>query len=820
MLKNYLTIAIRNLWKHKLFSFINIIGLSTGISAAIVIFLLVHFEFSYESFVPDRDRIYRVVSNMKFPGNVFKNPGLPLPLIQAATTDVSGLDLVARISTPNSDIKVTADHNDHSKEKEFRKQKKIVFGDQNLMKMFDYEWVAGIEEKALGSPYTTVLTASRANLYYPESTHSEILGKVITYNDTIHCTITGIVKNLDGNTDFEFDEFISYSTMEKTDFKNNLGWDQWGSVNSSNQLLIKLANGVIDSNVRSSFQQVFNKNNKDAYLDNEFVLQPLSNVHFNGDYFNFSDRVANKKILYGLIGVGCVILLLGCINFINLSTAQSVSRAREIGVRKSIGGSKAQLITQFIGETGITTLVATIFSILLVPVILNSFSDFIPSGVNMKGLSNPLSIVFILILLILVSIVSGFYPALVMTKYKPVEVLKNQVITDHGNSGHQWLRKMLSISQFTAAQCFIIGTLLVSNQIKFLLAKDLGFKSNGIVVVETPFNPEQVEHPQQYYSERQVLVNRIKSLAHVKSVCLSGSTPATNNYSVTTMKYDDGHKLHETSVEVKNADEDFFNLYRIPLLAGKYPAKSDSLSEYVINESLARHLGFAEPSAAIGKQLIKGNKQIPVTGVIKDYYFKSLHNPILPLAYFSEKKYQSTIHIELDMTQSAAWNNTLAGIEREYKSIYAGDEFAYSFTDDGIALFYEQEQRISKLLRWATGVTVLISCLGMLGLVIYTINHRRKEIGIRKVLGASVPQLVHLISFDFIKLVLLGLLIASPMVYWFVNKWMNNFAYHTEIKFYLFFIGGLAMLAFAVLTLSFQTIQAASKNPVHSIRTE
>lgn len=820
MLKNYLTIAIRNLWKHKLFSFINIIGLSTGISASIVIFLLVHFEFSFESFVPDRDRIYRVVSNMQFPGNVFKNPGLPLPLIQAATTDVAGLDLVARISTPNSDIKVTADQNNLSKEKEFRKQKKIVFGDQNLLKMFDYEWVAGVKEKALESPYATVLTTSRANLYFPESIPSEILGKVITYNDTIHCTITGIVKNLDGNTDFEFDEFISYSTLERTGFKNNLAWGQWGSVNSSNQLLIKLTKGVIDSNITSSFQKLFDRNNKDAYLDNKFVLQPLSNVHFNGDYFNFSDRVANKRVLWGLIGVGGVILLLGCINFINLSTAQSVSRAREIGVRKSIGGSKLQLITQFLGETSITTVVSTVFSILLVPIILKSFSDFIPSAVNMSGLIKPASIVFMSILVILVSVLSGFYPALVMTRYKPVAVLKNQVISDHGYSGRQWMRKILSISQFTAAQCFIIGSLLVSNQIRYLLTKDMGFKSNGIVVVETPFSPDQFDHPEHFYSERQVLVNKIKSLPHVKNVCLAGSTPATNNYSVTTMKYNDGNKSHETSVEVKNADEDFFNLYQIPLLAGKYPAKTDSLSEYVINESLARHLGFASPAAAIGKQLIKGNKQIPIVGVIKDYYFKSLHSPILPLAYFSEKKYQTTIHIELDIAQSASWKNTLTGIEREYKSMYAGDEFEYSFTDEGIALFYEQEKRISKLLRWATGVTVLISCLGMLGLVIYTINHRRKEIGIRKVLGASIAQLVHLISFDFIKLVLLALLIASPLVYWFVNKWMNNFAYHTEIKFYLFIIGGLAMLGVAVLTLSFQTIKAANKNPVHSIRTE
>ena len=315
-------------------------------------------------------------------------------------------------------------------------------------------------------------------------------------------------------------------------------------------------------------------------------------------------------------------------------------------------------------------------------------------------------------------------------------------------------------------------------------------------------------------------MNKIKTLPGIKNACLAGSTPATNNYSVTTMKYDDGVNTQESSVEVKNADEDFFKLYQMPLVAGNYNKKSDSLTEYVINESLARHLGFANPADAVGKQLIKSKKSIPVVGVIKDYYFKSLHNPIKPLAFFSEKWSHSQIHVELDNAHVVSWKNTLARIENEYKSIYPAQEFEYNFTDESIANFYEQEERISKLLRWATGASILISCLGMLGLVIHTINHRRKEIGIRKVPGASVTQLVNLISFEFIKLVCIALVIASPLVYWFIHKWLQHFAYHTEIKFYLFVVGGLVMIGLAVLTLSFQTIRTANENPVNSIRTE
>lgn len=819
MLKNYFTIALRNLWKHKLFSFINIVGLSTGISASIVIFIIVRFEFSYESFVPNADRVYRVVSNMQFPGNVFKNPGVPLPLIQAATKDVTGLDLVARFSLPNSDIKVSIGNNDQSNAKLFLKQKKIVFADQNLTKLFDYRWLTGSEKTALVDPFATVLTASRALIYFPDSRPEDLLGKTITYNDTIRSTIMGIVDDIKGNTDFEFKEFISYATLELTSFRENLGWDQWGSVNSGNQLLIKLSKGVLDTNVAVAFQQLINDHKKDAYLDNLISLQPLTNVHFNSDYFNFSNRTANKKVLLGLIGVALIILLLGCINFINLSTAKSVTRAREIGVRKSVGSSRAQLMIQFLGETSFTTIAATLASILLVPVLLKSFSEFIPPEVKMESMISPTSILFILSLVIVVSILSGFYPSLVMSRYKPVEVLKNQIIIDKINVGREWFRKVLSISQFGAAQFFIIGALLVSSQIRFLLSKDMGFKANGIVVIDTPFDPDQFDLPEKYYAKREVLLNKVKALPTIKSACLSGSAPATNNYSVTTMKYDDGDKIQESSVEVKNADEDFFKLYQMQLIAGNYPKKSDSLTEYVINESLARHLGFINPADAVGKLLIKSNRSIPVVGVIKDYYFKSLHNPIKPLAFYSEKWFQSQIHIELD-SLTTSWKSTLASIEKEYKSIYRDSDFGYTFADESIQRFYEQEERLSILLRWATGVSILISCLGMLGLVLYTINQRKKEIGIRKVLGASVIQLVNLISFEFIKLVFIALLIASPLVYWCINNWMHNFAYHTEIKFYLFVVGGLAMLGFAVLTLSFQTIKAANENPVNSIRTE
>lgn len=814
MFKNYFKTAFRNFWHNKIFSFINVLGLSIGISASLVIYLIVSYDFSFDKFEKDSNRIYRVVSDMKFPDNDFKNSGVPLPLIPSAKKELTGVELFVPFSTEN-DINVTVPVPRMKTPDVYKRQTHIIYADNNYFKLFPYKWLAGSAQTALQEPYTVVLTQSRAKTYFPYDDLQKDIGKTIIYNDTINTTVTGIVADLQQTTDFTFKEFISYSSLPAENFEAS----NWGSISSSDQFLIKLNAGENTAAVQKQIQQLFDRNQKNAYLKNVFSLQPFNDIHFNSDYDNFDQRLAHLPTLYGLLAVAAILLLLGCINFINLTTAQAVQRAKEIGIRKTMGGTKRQLMFQFLSETFMLTFIATVLSVILVPFIIKLFADFIPPEINAAMLTAPEVIVFIVALIIAVSLISGFYPALILSKYKPALVLKNQN-QQSSSSRRVWIRKSLTVTQFVFAQAFIIAAFIVSQQIHYMLNKDLGFKKDGIITVHTPLTMADYQNKNQLaqtYSKRQTFVQQLKALPGISQVCMGGASPATSGTNFQTMKYNNGKKDIETTVEVKNGDEDYFKLFNMKLAAGRYLRRSDSLTEYVINESYAKFLGFKTPQDAIGKMI----NEKPIAGVAKDFYSQSLHAAIKPLVFYSRLPTESEVHIALKpQTSFSSWKTTIAQIEKKFKATYPGENFRYDFFDESIAKFYESEQHTSTLLRWATGLAIIISCLGLLGLVIYTTNQRVKEIGVRKVLGASVLQIVHLVSKDFLKLVLLAFIIATPVVWWGMQKWFESFAYHTNISVWVFVLAGIIMMLVAVITLCFQTIKAAIVNPVKSLRTE
>ena len=487
MFRNYFKTAWRNILRNKTFSVINIIGLAIGISASLVIYLIVSYDLGFEKFQKDNGRIYRVVSDMKFPDNDFKNSGVPMPLIQTSQKDLTGIEMFVPFSTPNGDMNISI-RNANGKPDLYKKQEHILFADNNYFKMLGFTWLAGSQQNSLSEPFTVVLSESRAKTYFPYDDMSKVIGKTIVYNDSIQTTVTGIVKDLNEITDFTFKEFISYSTIEHSGLSNNMGWGEWGSVNSSNQFFIKLNAGTNAASVTRQIQQLFDKNQNNAYLKNIFSLQPLSDIHFNSDYDNFGQRLASRNTLYGLLVVAAILLLLGCINFVNLTTAQAVQRAKEIGIRKTMGSSKGQLIFQFLSETFTLTFIALGVSVILVPFILKLFSDFIPPEINSAMLASTNVGLFMGILLIVVSIFSGYYPALVLSKYNPVVVLKNQSAAAGSSGRKAWVRKSLTVTQFVFAQAFVIATLIIGQQIKYALNKDLGFKKDGIITVNTPLD--------------------------------------------------------------------------------------------------------------------------------------------------------------------------------------------------------------------------------------------------------------------------------------------------------------------------------------------
>lgn len=817
MIRNYLLIAARNFWKHKLFSVINMAGLAIGISAALVIYLLVSYEFGFDKFHKDRERIYRVVSRLDFPDQVIRNGGVCAPLPEAAKREISGIGLSASFHEYNNDVKVVpAIAGDNGAKPVFKRQDDIIFTDGDYFRLFQYKWLTGSPAASLTEPFRVVLTESRAKLYFPGKEINAIIGNTITYNDSITATVSGVVEDFEQPTDFSFKEFISLKTVTSTGLKDNMGWEEWGSVNSSSLFFIKLNRGTRPAEIEKQLASLRVKYAKDDYMKTVNELQPVADLHFSNAYDSFANRQAHKPTLYGLLAVATFLLLLGCINFINLTTAQAAMRAKEIGIRKTMGSSRANLISQFLGETFLLTVLATLLSIAIIPAILKIFSDFMPPELEFNIMERPGIIVFIILLVIVVTILSGFYPAWVLSKFKPAQVIKSQSQIHSGKTKKSLLRRSLTVSQFVVAQFFIIATMLVSKQIQYAINKDMGFRRDAIINFHAPWNVPDV-------SKRQVLLDKIKAMPEVAMVSLGGSAPAALGYSSTTMKYNDGKKDIETTVGIKYADEAYFRLYNMKLAAGRLPVQNDTVvKEYAINETYAKFLGFKTPEEAVGKTLDRGERKALISGVLKDFHDKSVHSPIKPLAYSNVKANHATYHILLKDNREgrSAWKNVVAKLEKDWKDIYPEFDFNYSFFDKTIESFYKSEQNVSRLLVWATGLAIFISCLGMLGLVIYTTTQRTKEIGVRKVLGASVTQIVSLLSKDFLQLVILAFIIAAPLAWWALNKWLEDFAYRTSISWWVFILSGLIMVVIALFTLSIQTIRSAIANPVKSLRTE
>ncbi|MFI5153237.1 MAG: FtsX-like permease family protein [Chitinophagales bacterium] len=815
MIKNYLIVAFRNLWRNKLFSTINILGLAIGISAALVIYQIVLYDFSFDKFEKDGDRIYRVVSNMHFPDQVFKNSGICGPLPPEIRKQIPGIESSTyfwlkgemKVKTPSV---IEA-------ERIFRKQSNIILADDEYFRFMDYQWFAGSAKTALKNPNEVVLAESRARTYFPNSSPAQMIGQVIVYDDSVQAKVVGIVKDLGQITDFTFKEFISIPTYLKS-LQDRNGYREWGSITSSSQFLIKLRKNIDPLTVEKQILNIRKKFGKNEYLETVNNLQPLHDIHFNGSYDNFDQRIANKKVLFGLVAVGGFLLLLGCINFINLTTAQSARRAREIGIRKTMGSSMSQLVFQFLGETFLITLLATALSMLLMPYLFKIFSSFIPDSLHIGTISLWKLGGFVLLLSVVVSILAGLYPSVVLSRYQPALVLKNMGFSQSGKQSKKvWLRQVLTLSQFAIAQFFIMATLVVGKQIHYSINMDMGFSKKAIISFNIPFD---FFHPD---NKNIVLLEKLRQIPGIEKISLAGAAPASNGMSFTTMKFKKDGKEIETSVEIKDADPEYLNLFQLKLLAGRNLGQSDTVIEYVANEAYARFLGFQHPADIVGKSVDRGDKkQISIVGLVGDFHTTSTQSLIKPLVLTCERKFHANFHILLSPKGETTghWNRTIASIEKNYKEIFPDRDFNYEFFDESIAKFYEAEQNTSALLNWCTGLSVFISCLGLLGLVIYTTTQRTREIGVRKVLGASVSQIVSLLTKDFLFLVILAFVIAAPLTWWAMHHWLLNYAYRTQISWWIFAATGLSMLVIAFFTLSIQTVRTAVDNPVKSLRTE
>jgi putative ABC transport system permease protein len=823
MLQNYLKIALRNLLRNKVYSFINILGLAIGVCACLVIFLLVSFELSFENFQPDRDRIYRVVSGFKNDdGSINLNGGLSSPMPAVIRQDLTGIENLAachiwypRVTIPN-DKKGTKNAPKTWKNDDAE----VLVCEPQYFEIFKYEWVQGNPKTALKSPNEVVLTVGKAEKYFGKIPLEQVMGKQLFYKDSLNVTVTGIVKELPTNTDFKFEDFISFKSIEAKNWRKEFQLDEWTNTNSTSQCFIKIPEKSYPNATNTQFKTFLKKHldPKDEWsAGRTLTLQPLSDMHYNQEIGDNFSRQVHLPTLYALMGIAVFLLLIAAINFINLATAQSITRVKEIGVRKVLGSSRKSLILQFMCETFVITFMAVFLSTLFVEPILWAFSDFVPKGL-IFNIFDPKILSFLIAITLITSILSGLYPAWIISSYTPVASLKNQV--SNGSSRTAFLRKALITFQFTASQVFILGTIIVAIQTHYMVNKDMGFKKDAIVHFYTDWNDLES-------GKKNVLINKLKQMPEIELVSL-GDVPAKNGYSMNRITYFDGKKEIKLDVNRRSVDENYVPMFGLKIIAGRNITNSDSAKEFVINETYANILGFKKPAQAIGKMLIysggKGDIKLPIVGVVADFHLQPLNKIIKPLYLISENKYESSINVKIRSNGKSAesFKGVLGKIEKAFKEVYPNNaqEFEPVFLDEKIAKFYKKEQQFAQILNTATGIAIFISCMGLFGLVAFTTRQRTKEIGIRKVLGASVTQIVQLLSKDFLRLVILGIVIASPIAYWAMDKWLQDFAYRVDISWWIFALAGIVAIVIALLTVSYQSIKAALANPVKSLRTE
>lgn len=821
MLRNYFKTAMRVFTRNKAFATINVLGLSVGISAALIIFLIVQFELGYDRVETDRDRIYRVVMDMKFNGNEIHSPAVFAPLSQAMQNETTGIDAAIPVMQFQGDAtaSVSIDRSGSLQPTVFKKQPDIVFTSPQYFSLMPYRWIAGTPLSSLKEPFQVVLTEGRAKQYFPSTAINDIIGRKVRYNDDFTATVSGIVKNMDERSSFPAVEFISFATIAETHMQADFMMNVWNDWMGYSQVYVKLAKRSNITQYERQLNTLLSKYNKQANHDAanyiHLRLQPLNDIHFNNQYASFDSRLAHKPTLYGLEAVAAFLLLLACINFINLTTANAASRAKEIGIRKTMGSSKKQLIIQFLEEAFFLTVVASIISCCLTPLLLNWFEDFIPPGLQFRPLQQAGFLLFLPALVLVVSLLSGLYPAFILSGYKPVNVLKNQSLVFSNETRHTWVRKTLTVSQFVIAQFFVIATVMVGRQMHYALNADMGFRKDAIVSFDVPRHDTAAWHSEE-------LLNEIDRLPGVQMASRGFLTPADKGEAFTDIKYEGVPNGIKSTVQLRWGDTNYLRLFDIKILAGRNVQQSDTIKEFLINETYAKQLGFKQPEAALGKQLDFNKSKLPIVGVMRDFHEQSFHSAVGPLVFasFGKRSYFFHILLQPQNTGGTSWLGTMSQIQKIYHRLYPDEDFNYKFLDDTIAGFYKTEQHTASLLNWATGLSILISCLGLLGLVMYTVNTRTKEIGIRKVLGASVASIVSSLSGDFVRLVIIAFLIATPIAWWATHRWLEDFIYRTTINWWIFILCGGCMLLVAVATLSFQTIKAAMANPVESLRSE
>jgi len=800
MIKNYIKTAYRSLKKNKGFTAINILGLSIGLATCLLIVFYVVDELSYDRYNVNASNIYRITEKVKLNGNEGSYAASEAPLM-SYIKNLQGIEKCARL-LPTESLFISPRKYFIRKGNEDIQEKNIVFAESNIFDVFTLPMIGGDPRTALSEPHSVVITESTAKKYFNKT---DVIGHILTLNDTGVYKVTGILKDIPAQSHFNYDVFVSLSSIPESKVNS------WGFAGFHTYVMLKP-----DINVKTLQSEITRIDIKNGYQpklwstgDNYFriVLLPLLDIHLRSISQNELSKGGNIQYVYIFSIIAMFILLIACVNFMNLSTARSSNRAKEVGVRKVLGSARKYLIAQFLTESFLVTLLSTIIALALVWLLLPLFNQLADKQLSFTAYSLLWLIPSLLGIVLVISLLAGSYPAFFLSAFQPIDVLKGKISA--GFKGG-FLRSFLVVFQFSISIFLIIGTMVIYNQLNYIQTKSLGFNRSQVLVIKNTIN---------LGANAKLLKQELKQFPGVISTTMTGYLPTGQDRSVTAL-------FAHLPIDLKDdvltqfwpVDEDYISTMGIHLVAGRNFSSqmaTDS-SAIIVNEAYAKRLDVKDPLGKIVYRDSYGVQPYHIIGIMKNFNFSSLHDEIGPaVLYDAEDK--GAISAKVKTSNLPA---LLSQIKNKWKSIAPNQQFNYSFMDEDFDATYRSEQRIGTIFIAFSTLAILIACLGLFGLAAYAAEQRNKEIGIRKVLGASVSGIVSMLSIDFIKLVFIAIVIAAPIAWFAMNKWLQDFAYRINISWWIIAGAGLTALFIAFITISFQSVRAAIANPVDSLRSE
>lgn len=792
MLRNYFITAWRNLKRNRAYTVVNILGLALGIASGIIIFSLIDFQLGLDNFHPHADRTYRIVSELH--GNkITYSEGTPIPLGKAFQDDYAYAERVVRVADFNDQLITLPAEPGRQR---FKDESGVTYVDPSFFDIFYFPLAYGTAGSALAQPNTAVITKKLAKRYFDTE---DAVGKVFQLNNGEHFTVVGVLNDKPLNTSLRHEIYLSYANLKDSNA------DNWGAIFGNMQVFITLARGVSKEAVDRALTGLSKKYYQSGEAEvHRFTLQPLADIHFNESLGN----PHAKRYLWALALVGLLLIVTSCVNFVNLATAQAINRNKEVGLRKIMGSSRAQLFWQFIVETALVTLAAMVLTNLLANIALTALSTYADIQLSITFLNNWRFAVFVIATFLLMVVLSGFYPAMVIVGVQPLASLSNKLSAHQTNTFS--LRKALITFQLIIAQILVISTIVITKQIDFSTNADLGFDKQDMVMLPIPAHDEV---------KMSTLRTRFETIPAVSGVTFCFSAPASGSNMTTGVRYANRDQDEPWGINMKYGDDQYLSVFDIPVVAGRNLFPADTTRELLVNETFVKKLGIEDPREVIGQRISinGGTITAPIVGVMKDFYNYSFRSEIAPTCVLSDVDDYRNCAVKVHSDDVAA---TLRSLEQVWNEVYPEHLYSFQFLDERIAGFYQNDIMILRLIQVFAALAVFISCLGLYGMVSFMALRKTKEIGVRKVLGASVQRILWLFGREFGKLVLLAFLVAAPVAWWGMHLYLQGFTYRIALDFGIFILALSVTTVIAVATVCYRATAAALANPAETLRTE